>query len=165
MADRNKITIMGLGNILLGDEGFGVHFIRWFAQRYEMPSGVEIVEGGVLGYWLLDIICSCERLIVIDVVKADDEPGSIFRFTQKELELYAPAPSSAHEVQFPDVLCKAEMLDESPEVIFLCIIPVAYGDMDMELTPVMREKFPIIEELLLKELRAKGIVPQKVADA
>ena len=78
-----------------------------------------------------------------------------------EIEPKLPPPTSAHEVQFLDVLCKAEMLDEAPEVIFLCIVPEDFHDMDMEMSPLMREKFPLVEELLMKELARHGIRPER----
>jgi hydrogenase maturation protease len=153
---KEKVTILGVGNILLRDEGFGVHFVRWMAGRYRIPEGVRLVDGGTLGYALLDIICGCERLIVIDVIKLKDEPGSIYRFTREEMELRMPPPTSAHEVSFPDVLFKAELMEEAPETIFLCIVPQDYSDMDLELTPLLRGRFDRMEDLLLKELAAAG---------
>lgn len=157
MSEKNRLTILGLGNIILKDEGFGVHFVRWFAKRWHLPEGVEIIEGGVMAYALLGPVCECENLIVIDVLKIDDEPGSIYRFTLAELEPRLPPPTSAHEVQFLDVLCKAEMLGEAPEVVFLCIVPENISEMGMDMSPLMWEKFPRMEELLLKELSARGV--------
>ena len=158
MSDKKgTVTILGVGNVLLRDEGFGVHFVRHLTGRYRTPDGVRIVDGGTLSYALLDIICSCEHLIVIDVIKLNDEPGAIYRFTREELETRMPPPSSAHEVSFPDVLFKAELLDELPETIFLCIAPEDYSDMGLELTPRLKEKLPLMETLLLKELSALGV--------
>jgi hydrogenase maturation protease len=151
--EDKKITVLGLGNILLRDEGFGVHFVNWFTKKYRVNEDVRILDGGVLGYRLLDTVTSSSHLIVIDVIKIDDEPGAIYRFTQEELRLKLPDPTSAHEVEFPHVLSMAELIDECPEVIFLCIIPKAYGgDMDLEMTPLMHASFPRMEKLLLKEL-------------
>src|SRR5512147_123898 len=161
MADKHFVTILGLGNILMKDEGFGVHFVRWLGDRWRFPETVELIEGGVMAYALLGPVCGCERLIVIDVLKTDDEPGAVYRFTLAEIEPKLPPPTSAHEVQFLDVLCKAEMLDEAPEVIFLCIVPEDFHDMDMEMSPLMREKFPLVEELLMKELALRGIRPER----
>lgn len=163
MADRQKkeITILGLGNILLRDEGFGVHFLRWFENRWLLPDSVQALEGGVMAYSLLEPVCTCRSLIVVDVLKTDDEPGSVYRFTLAELEPKLPPPTSAHEVQFLDVLCKAELLGEAPEVVFLCIVPIDFRDMDLELSPPLREKFPLMEGLLLKELAGHGIFPVK----
>ena len=161
MAEKQFINLLGLGNILMKDEGFGVHFIRWLGDRWRFPETVELVEGGVMAYALLGTVCGCERLIVIDVLKTDEVPGSVYRFTLAEIEPKLPPPTSAHEVQFLDVLCKAEMLDEAPEVVFLCIVPENVRGMDMEISPLMREKFPLVEELLMKELARHGIRPEK----
>ncbi len=149
---KNKITVLGLGNVLLGDEGFGVHFVRWFSEKYRFPGNVGIIDGGVLGYALLDIICNCDHLLIIDAIKAGDETGSIYRFTREELEAKMPPPTSAHEVTFMDVLFKAELIGEIPSVVFLCIVPGYYGEMDLEMSAGLREKFPVMERLLLKEL-------------
>jgi hydrogenase maturation protease len=162
MEKKQFITILGLGNILMKDEGFGVHFVRWIENRRLFPETVELIEGGVMAYSLLGLVCDCEHLIVIDVLKTDDEPGAIYRFTLAEIEPKLPPPTSAHEVQFLDVLCKAEMLDQAPEVVFLCIIPENIRDMDMELSPLMRDKFPLMEELLMKELARHGIRLEKI---
>ncbi|HTZ40975.1 MAG TPA: hydrogenase maturation protease [Syntrophales bacterium] len=162
MADKQFITILGLGNILMKDEGFGVHFVRWLGSRWRFPETVELVEGGVMAYALLGPVCGCEHLIVVDVLKTDDEPGAVYRFTLAEIEPKLPPPTSAHEVQFLDVLCKAEMLDEAPEVIFLCIVPENVQDMEMEMSLRMWEKFPVMENLLLKEIARHGILPEKI---
>ncbi|MBN1573678.1 MAG: HyaD/HybD family hydrogenase maturation endopeptidase [Deltaproteobacteria bacterium] len=162
-AEPVNITVMGLGNILLADEGFGVHFVRWFGKRYRLPDDVMLVDGGTLGFGLLDIVTSTKHLIVIDVLKADDDPGSLYRFSREEMELNMPEPTSAHEVEFVDILIQAEMMDSCPEVVFLCIVPKEYGgDLDLKMTPLMREKFPKAEELLLKELSNLNIVPESV---
>jgi hydrogenase maturation protease len=161
----NRLTILGLGNILLGDEGFGVHFVRRFSERYHLPDDVLILDGGTLGYKLLDTVCRCETLIVIDVLKLQDQPGSIYRFKKKDMALYLPPPTSAHEVQFPDVLLQAEMLDECPDVIFLCIIPEKYGDMDLAMTKIMEDRFDVMEGFLLKELAEQGIAPVRKSHA
>ncbi len=162
MENKQFVTILGLGNILMKDEGFGVHFVRWIEGRWKFPESVEVIEGGVMAYSLLGPVCGCEHLIVVDVLKTDDEPGAVYRFTLAEIEPKLPPPTSAHEVQFMDVLCKAEMLDEAPEVVFLCIVPENFRDMEMEISPKLREKFPVVESLLLKELERLGIRPEKI---
>ena len=160
--EKKLITILGLGNILLQDEGFGVHFVRWFSERYRLPENVLAVDGGTLGYILLDTLCGCEHLIVIDVIKLKDHPGSLYRFTQNEMEIHMPPPTSAHEVKFADVICKAELMGELPDMAFLCIVPEKYGDMGTEMTPALQGKIPEMEKLLLKELAAHGIIPERI---
>ena len=162
---KEKITILGVGNILLADEGFGVHFVRWLSERYKPLENVSIIDGGTLGYALIDIICSCDNLIVIDVLKAKDIPGSIYRFNTHEMKAHMPPPTTAHEVTFFDVLFKVELMDELPQTSFLCIVPQDYGEMNMEMTSVMREKFPVMEKLLLTELSRLNVNLERIENA
>ena len=162
---KERVTILGVGNILLADEGFGVHFVRWLSQQYKPTESVSIIDGGTLGYALIDIICSCDNLIVIDVLKAKDIPGSIYRFNTEEMQAHMPPPTTAHEVTFFDVLFKVELMDELPQTLFLCIIPQDYGDMNVEMTPVIQEKFPMMEKLLLAELSRLNVALERINNA
>jgi len=165
MAEPQRITILGLGNILLGDEGFGVHFVRHLLAKHRFPETVSVIDGGTLGFRLLDIVCSCGVLIVIDVIKIEDTPGSVYRFTREEMEKRMPPPTSAHEVEFPDVLSMAELMGEIPEVVFLCIVPGRLEQMELEMSGAMQNRLPDMERLLLKELAERGIAPLKAAHA
>ena len=162
---KEKVTILGVGNILLTDEGFGVHFIRWFSARYKPSESVSIIDGGTLGYALIDIICSCDNLIVIDVLKAKDTPGSIYRFNTQEMQAHMPPPTTAHEVTFFDVLFKVELMDELPQTLFLCIVPQDYGEMNLEMTAIMQEKFPVMEKFLLTELSKLNVTLERTENA
>jgi len=160
MEEKNYLTILGLGNILLTDEGFGVHFIRMLEEKYNFPEKTHVIDGGTLGYSLLDIIAGARNLIVIDTIKTDDTPGSIYRFTRDEMELKMPEPTSAHEVEFFDVLNQAEIIEDSPETVFLCIVPYEYGEMNLEMTEQIKNRFQKMEELLLNELKKLNIIPE-----
>jgi len=164
MTYGSDTTVMGLGNILLGDEGFGVHFVRWFEERHRFDDSVYIMDGGVLGYLLLDPVTDTRNLIVVDVIKIEDEPGSIYRFNRESLEAHLPPPTSAHEVEFLDVLNKAEMIDRLPNTSFILVVPERINDMIMEMTPRMTERFPDVERLVLEELSVLGHQPEKEAD-
>lgn len=163
MSDEKHITVLGLGNILLKDEGFGVHFIRWFQERHTFSDAIRILDGGTLGYRLLEIVTSSSYLIVVDCIKLKEEPGAIYRFSQEQMRLRMPDPTTAHEVEFPDVLALAELMDELPEVIFLCIVPESYGIMELDMTERMTAAFPAMEGLLLSELDKIGIKPTGVS--
>lgn len=158
--DKKHITILGLGNVILADEGFGVHFVRHLENKYIMPDNVEIIDGGVMGYVLLDIFERSDLIIVIDCIKLDDAPGSIYRFTHEEFITKLPPPTSAHEVKFPDVLIKAEMIGDLPDLIFLCIIPKEYKDMNLNMTDELKNRMPVMEDLLIAELNRIGIFPE-----
>ncbi len=158
--EKKYLTLLGLGNILLTDEGFGVHFTQMIDEKYRFPENVSIVDGGTLGYSLLDTISGTQNLIVIDTIKTDDTPGSIYRFNKEEMQLNMPEPTSAHEVEFFDVLNQADLIGDSPETVFLCIVPYEYGDMNLEMTDIMKNRFQKVEEFLLKELEILKILPE-----
>jgi hypothetical protein len=85
-----KTVILGVGNVLLSDEGIGVHVVNELSTR-ELPPGVSVVEGGTDGFRLLNIITEADRLIVIDAVKGGAEPGSIYRFNVEDVKMCRPA--------------------------------------------------------------------------
>jgi hydrogenase maturation protease len=159
------IHILGLGNILLQDEGFGVHFIRWFSKAYALPENVKVVDGGTLGYQLLDILSGCEEAIIIDVIKLNDRPGSVYRFSRDEMDIHLPPPTSVHEVKFADVICKLELMGEAPPMVFLCVVPEKYDEMNLEMSPVMEASFPKVAELLIAELDRHGLQVEKAGHA
>lgn len=154
---KYRLTIMGLGNILFRDEGFGVHFVREFQKKYRLPEDVLIMDGGTLGYMLMDDICQTEHLLVVDTVKADDTPGSIYRFSPDAIPTCLHYNVSAHEVEFLDVLFKAEMMGEAPETVIIAVIPEDILGTEMELTPTLKSCIPKVESLVKEELKRMGI--------
>jgi hydrogenase maturation protease len=157
MGKRHRVTILGLGNILFRDEGFGVHFIREFQENYSLPEGVLIVEGGTLGYLLMDIICETEYLIVVDTVKAEDKPGSVYRFHPDAIPSTIRYNVSVHEVEFLDILLKAEMMQESPCTTIIAVVPEDIIGTGMELTETVNAAFPKVEGLVKEEIKKLGI--------
>jgi len=148
-----KLVVLGLGNLLLKDEGFGVHFVRRFQRKYRMPEHIAIIDGGTLGYALMDIICQTEHLLVIDTVKADDEPGSIYRFSPQAIPAYLDYTASAHEVEFMDVLLKAEMLGEAPATTIIAVSVGEIKEMGMELSEVMEDALLKVEDMVKQEIK------------
>ena len=77
--------IIGIGNLILKDEGLGVHFIDLLRKKYIFKGDIRLIDGSTLGYGLLDDIFDLDDIIVVDVVKTDDKPGSIFKFDSENL--------------------------------------------------------------------------------
>ena len=152
-----RLTIMGLGNILFRDEGFGVHFVHAFRKKYRMPDDVLIMDGGTLGFMLMDHICETNHLLVIDTVKADDRPGSIYRFHPDAIPTALHYNVSAHEVEFLDVLFKAEMMGEAPQTVIIGIVPEDILSTGTDLTPTLQNALLKVEALVKEELEMLGI--------
>jgi hydrogenase maturation protease len=121
--DQKSTLILGLGNLLLRDEGFGVHVIQQL-KTYRLPSNIKVVEGGVGGYNLLGCMAGIERLLVVDSMMTDTIPG--------KLVLFKPGPHfkdngqnalSFHQVGIMELVQISKLLDHYPEVLFLVTRP------------------------------------------
>ncbi|MFA4918653.1 MAG: HyaD/HybD family hydrogenase maturation endopeptidase [Thermodesulfovibrionales bacterium] len=152
MTNKKPVLILGIGNLILKDEGFGVHVVRQMAD-IPLPDNVELMDGGTMGIDLLYYIEGRKKVVVIDVVDAGSPPGTLYRFTDKNIEYHKEMLRSAHEIDFAYILKMAEQLGTIPdEVVFIGITPREI-EPGVGLTPVLEEKIPQVIELVMKELK------------
>lgn len=145
-----KTVVIGIGNILLKDEGVGVHAVRAL-QEEGLPPDVEVIDGGTATMELLSILQEADRVVVIDAVKGGGAPGTLYRVTPKELMGGGERPLSLHQVGLLEVLQMARQLGSQAEVVIIGVEPkeISWG---MELTPEVEQKLPRVVEIVLKEL-------------
>jgi hydrogenase maturation protease len=141
--------ILGVGNLLLRDEGVGVQVIKALEDR-PLPAGIELLDGGPLGIDLLAYISEAERIIVVDAVKGGGEPGAIYRLTPEILGQFKEQALSLHQVGFLEVLDLSEQLGNRPEAIIYGIEPQVI-DWGLELTEPVQAAVPRVVELVLVE--------------
>jgi hydrogenase maturation protease len=141
--------ILGVGNLLLRDEGVGVQVIKALEDR-PLPAGIELLDGGTLGIDLLAYISEAERIIVVDAVKGGGEPGAIYRLTPEILGQFKEQALSLHQVGFLEVLDLSEQLGNRPEAIIYGIEPQVI-DWGLELTEPVQAAVPRVVELVLVE--------------
>lgn len=152
MEMKREVVILGVGNLLLRDEGIGIHAIRELQAHYAFEENVCLIDGGTGGLGLLPAIQGAEHLIVLDAVQADRPPGSIFQFTLADIPCETSPQLSPHELDLPGVLKLAEALCQAPaSVIFFGAQPqeVSCG---LELTPSVQSAIPVLVQLVLGEL-------------
>ncbi|NWG02855.1 MAG: HyaD/HybD family hydrogenase maturation endopeptidase [Syntrophaceae bacterium] len=147
-----KIVILGVGNLLLSDEGFGVHVANEL-MKMSLPSEVSVVEGGTDGFGLLNIIMGASRLIVIDAVKGGATPGSIYRFDISEVrDCPSGFKTSVHQIGILEVLDLSGLIGKTPPTTVIGIEPKSL-EIGMELSREVKAKIPRIIELILDELK------------
>ena len=147
-----KTVILGVGNVLLSDEGIGVHVANELSTM-ELPPGVSVVEGGTDGFRLLNIITEADRLIVVDAVKGGAEPGSIYRFNVDEVRnVPSGFRTSVHQVGILEVIDLSGLIGKTPKTTVIGVEPKSL-EMSLELSPEIREKIPRIIELVFEELK------------
>ena len=93
-----EITVLGIGNVILQDEGFGVRVVEYLASHYDFPENVQLVDGGTLGIELTQYVTGTQRLLVIDSINGGAEAGALFRFEDEAVMEHFQDKLSAHEV-------------------------------------------------------------------
>ena len=152
-----KTLIFGAGNLLLTDEGFGVHFINHLQNNYVFPEEVELYDGGTLGIMVTHMLEDAERVYLVDVIEAKGNPGEVFRYEKDDFMLgRLPIKMSPHQIGIQEVLSLSEIRERCPEKVSLFgVIPQSY-DAGVELSPLLAEKLPALAELVVTELRSAG---------
>jgi hydrogenase maturation protease len=147
-----QIMILGIGNILFSDEGFGIRVIEKLRDCFEFPENISIIDGGVLGMNLLGIISQADHLIVVDVVRNGGQPGTLIRLEGAEIPARVRAKNSLHQVDFLEALTMCQALDRIPQTVILGVEPQDIETLSIELTPVIRVKIDPMIDLVLREL-------------
>jgi hydrogenase maturation protease len=153
-----KTLIFGAGNLLLSDEGFGVHAIRHLEENYIFPDAVELYDGGTLGIMVTHKLEEADRVYVLDVVDTAGNPGDLYRFDKDDIMLdRLPLKLSPHQIGIQEVLFLTEMRGTCPkEVSILGVIPGSL-DAGCELTQPLRDKVSEVARLVVGELEAAGV--------
>jgi len=153
---EGRTLILGVGNILLGDEGVGIHAIRELEET-ALPPHVDLIDGGTAGLDLLDLMRGYERVIIIDAVEAGAEPGTIFRFTPEEVASQPQAlPLSLHQAEILEVLQLAAFVGRPLPPIVIYGIQPEVMDWSTELSSALRASMAKLVDAVLKEIPERG---------
>ena len=148
--------ILGVGNKLLTDEGFGIHIVEKLVAEYEFGDNVSVVDGGVLGINLLGTMSEADKLVVVDVIRNNGEPGTRYRIDHEDIPERVRAKNSLHQIDFLEALTLCQALDHVPHTTIIGVEPVDIETHSVELTPTVAEQLEPITEYLLKELDRLG---------
>jgi hydrogenase maturation protease len=152
-----QVTILGVGNILLSDEGVGVRVVERLDQYYEFPDNVQILDGGVLGVRLMGVIGNTDILIVVDAVKNQQPPGTLYRLADEKVPRRVLAKQSMHQLDLPEVLALCEAIDKNPHTVVVGVEPQDISTMDVQLTPTIAARVDDLVGMVLTELDRLGI--------
>jgi len=155
-----KTLILGVGNLLLSDEGVGVRVIERLQAEYDLPEHVQVLDGGTLGLDLLYYLEGVENLLIIDAVEMEAEPGELLRMEGEEVPSFLSMKMSPHQIGIPDMLFAAKLRDLYPPNVVLWGIQPAELDVGMELSPLIDAKIDVLIGKTLAELDAWGYPAQ-----
>ena len=158
---KRRILILGVGNLLLSDEGVGVHIARTLMEM-DFPPQVRVVEGGTDGFGLMHILLEADRLILVDAIRGGGPPGSIYRF---EIEDCPPFPdtykTSVHQISILEVINLSGLIGPIPRTTIIGVEPKCL-EMGMDLSPEIEAKIPRVIQLVHEEVaRSLGNLAEK----
>ncbi|MEH3412724.1 HyaD/HybD family hydrogenase maturation endopeptidase [Phytobacter diazotrophicus] len=155
-----RILVLGVGNILLSDEGIGVRVIEALEQRYVMPEGVEVLDGGTAGMELLEAMANRTHLIIVDaIVSRKSEPGALLLLRDEEVPVLFNNKISPHQLGLSDVLSALRFTGEFPDNITLVgVIPHSL-EPNIGLTPIVEASLEPALQAVLMALQESGVTP------
>lgn len=146
---KKNVLILGIGNILHKDDGLGVFIINEINSSVkDLPKNVEVADGGVLGYDLLPLMSGRDKIVIADALKADDVPGSIYRFPAKHLR-DSNNKFSLHEMGVKKIIDMLTLTGETPEIEIIGIVPEDILTLEIGVSDSVKKSIPKAVEYIL----------------
>jgi len=155
-----KILVLGIGNLLFGDEGIGVHFINYMGEKYRFESDhqFDLVDGGTLAQRLIPIIVEYDKLIIIDTINAPGvKAGEVYFFDFDAVPDAVDWQGSAHEVEMLQTLNMMDLVGDRPQTMIMGIVPTVIEATEFSLSEGVAHAVPLMENTLLTYLKTLGV--------
>ncbi|CAA6805428.1 MAG: Hydrogenase maturation protease (EC [uncultured Sulfurovum sp.] len=162
-----KILVLGIGNLLFGDEGIGVHFIKYMGEKYDFKGehDIDIVDGGTLAQRLIPIIVGYDHLIIIDTINAKGvNAGEVYFFDFDAVPDAVDWQGSAHEVEMLQTLNMMDLAGDRPSTMIMGVVPTVIEATEFSLSEGVAEAVPLMEQTLLDYLQTLNIKAMKKAE-
>lgn len=152
-----NIAVFGIGNILLSDDGVGVHAINRLQSDYEFPDTVELIDGGTKGLDLMPLFEGRDKILIIDAANFKKEPGTIDTIEGDKIPGFLSTKLSVHHIGLPDMLFVARLTGVTPRE--MCLIGIQPKSMETGtgLSDEVRKRFDFLIEKVLLKLKEWGV--------
>jgi hydrogenase maturation protease len=148
--------VLGLGNVLLGDDGLGTAAVTAVERDYRVPAGVRLADGGTLGLSLLGLLCDAANVILVDAVRADAPPGTLVRLDGKDVMDAVRDRLSAHQVGVADLLDAARLIDCYPTAVTLLGLVPDSIDLAVVRSTAVDERLDELVAAIVREVQSFG---------
>ncbi len=153
-----RTLVLGVGNLLLADDGVGIHTIRRLQEMAQLSQEVQVLDGGTAGLDLLYYLEGVAHLLIVDAVETGQPAGTLARITADEVPAYLALKMSPHEIGLPDMLFAAKLRDLYPEEVVILGVQPATTEVGLELSPPVAAQLDALVERVLAELARWGIL-------
>lgn len=154
---NRKILILGVGNTLLSDEGFGVRAVEYLRENYSWPENVDLVDGGTRGLLLMSELMDCDLAIILDVVKAGLAPGAMYGIEGADMAPCLQMRQSAHQTGINDILISCDLAGYRPESLIFGFEPFDCETVSARLSEQAEKLLPEFCGKVVEELKRLGL--------
>jgi hydrogenase maturation protease len=163
MSNPTPLLVLGLGNVLLRDDGVGAAAVALLLDRYQPPCNVRVLDGGTLGLSLLPYLEEAEAVILVDAITADAAPGALVRLDGADVAPAVATRLSPHQIGVSDLLDGAHWLDRYPaRLVLLGLVPETM-DLAVGLSPAVARALPDLVERVVDEAATLGFAFSRLA--
>lgn len=153
-----RTLVLGLGNLVHGDDGVGIHAIQRLEQDARVPPGVVLIDGGTQGLSLIPHISGFERLLVMDAVDVGEKPGTLIRLEGASVETL-PGKPSVHQLGFADLMIAMKLLGEPPQEVIVIGVQPESTEWSVELTAPVNESLNELLRVVIEQLESWAARP------
>ena len=146
----SRTLVLGIGNVLMGDEGIGVHLVQHIKKYFELTD-VEIIDGGTGGFHLLDYFLTYDTVVILDAIMDGKDPGTMLELLPKFSSDY-PTTLTAHDVGLKDVLDSLYLLQKTPRIILFAVSINELDRVSLQLSDELQAKLQNIATRIVKKL-------------
>ncbi|MFZ5512480.1 HyaD/HybD family hydrogenase maturation endopeptidase [Tepidimonas aquatica] len=161
----SDILVLGIGNLLWADEGFGIRALEHLHQHWRFGPGTRLLDGGTQGLYLLPFVEHCRKLLILDAVDYGLRPGTVKIARDGEVPAFMGAKKmSLHQTGFQEVLAVAALKGWQPEhIVLIGVQPETLEDYGGSLTNTVKTTLPVAVEVAVDVLRTWGAAPERRA--
>ncbi|MEZ5582154.1 MAG: HyaD/HybD family hydrogenase maturation endopeptidase [Candidatus Competibacteraceae bacterium] len=152
-----RVLVLGIGNLLLQDEGIGVHIVTELQRRFQLPPGVELLDGGTAGMELVEAMLDKDQVIVVDAIRSDEKPGTVIQLEGDAVPAFLQQHLTPHQLGLADVLATLAIAGHTPQrLILLGIVPRSM-ELSVTLSDELQQQFAGLVRRVTAKLIEFGI--------
>ncbi len=162
MAKATELLVLGLGNVLLGDDGLGAAAVARLERQYHIPMGVRVEDGGTLGLSLLGLLAESDNVILVDAVRAEGPPGTLVRLDGEDVAAAIRERLSPHQVGVADLLDAARLTGCYPATVTLLGLVPEMMDLSVTRSRAVENSLDELVKAIVGEVQGLGydLVPE-----
>lgn len=160
-----RIIVLGVGNILLSDEGIGVRAIEKLQRDFILSPEVCVIDGGTTGMEMLEDLACADHIVIVDAVRSGQPPATIVKLTGDQIPVFFKTKLSPHQIGLSDVLATLELTGEAPGGVTVIGVEPVSLETSMDLSPKVEALLPQLTDLVVAELLHLGVSVRLMAEA